>query len=129
MLAQITGGTHEIAVNPAGAVVLMNVISAARSAESYWGKKPLTEELPKIRSTSDIAWGLWNRVAPENLKEIKYLMVTLIMNRDTCDLIRAAYATLNSPQSETKVWPGTDFNMDTPGGQALLGTPRSCWFL
>lgn len=108
----------------------MNVISAAWSAEKhYWGRKPATHELPHIRSTSDIAWGLWNRVVPGNLKEIKYLMVTQIMNASTRDLIRAAYETLSPPQSETKVWPGIEFSMDTAGGQALLGMSCNCFSL
>ena len=65
---------------------------------------------------------MWNRVAAgNNIKEIKYLIVTQIMNAGTRDLIRAAHGTLSPPQSETKVWPGSDFSMDTAGGQALLG--------
>ncbi|KAF1849711.1 uncharacterized protein K460DRAFT_257900, partial [Cucurbitaria berberidis CBS 394.84] len=125
---RVTGGTHDIAVNSAGAVILMNVISAAYSAEKFlWKKKAGTNELPHIRSTSDIAWGLWNRVAPGNVKEIKYLIVAQIMNTGTRDLIRAAYETLTPPQSETRVWPGIDFNMDTSGGQAILGSPVGRW--
>jgi hypothetical protein len=55
------------------------------------------------------------------VQNIKYLMVAMIMNTDTRDIIRQAHATLTPQRSETVVWPGYDFAMDTQAGQALLG--------
>ncbi len=81
IICQVTGATFEFAVNSEGMIALMNVISAAYAAEKLtWGRKPALYELPQIRSTADIAWGLWNRVAGGNLGNIKYLLVTQIMN-------------------------------------------------
>jgi hypothetical protein len=119
--AQITGGTFQFGINrEAGMVTLTNVISPAYSAEKYvWKRKPASNELPQIRSIADVAWGFWNRAG--NVKNIKYLMVAMIMNQETRDLIRQAHETLEPKRSQTEVWPGYDFGMDTPAGQALLG--------
>jgi hypothetical protein len=53
-------------------VTLMNVMSAAYSAQRIWGRKPDLEELPHIRSTADMAWALWNRVSASNVKNSTY---------------------------------------------------------
>lgn len=102
-------------------VALMNAQAPAFSAVTVWGRKPATDELPHIRSASDIAWGMWNRAGASDVKDIKFLLVTQIMNPTTRELITKAYQTLVPPQSQDKVWPGVDFSMDTQGGQAILG--------
>lgn len=109
-------------MNPHGAVVLMNVISTSYMAEKYiWHRKPATHELPQIRSISDIAWGMWNRAGPNSVKDIKYLLVTQIVNPRTREIITQAYRTLSPPKSEHEYWPGIEFAMDSTGGQAILG--------
>ncbi|OAL48528.1 hypothetical protein IQ07DRAFT_655006 [Pyrenochaeta sp. DS3sAY3a] len=125
---QATCGTFEFAVNPHGAIALMNVISTSYMAEKYiWHRKPATHELPHIRSISDIAWGMWNRASPKSLKDIKYLLVTQILNPTTREIIRQAYGTLSPPKSEHEEWPGIEFAMDSTGGQAILGSPVGRW--
>jgi hypothetical protein len=100
----------------------MNVISASYSAKKMWERQPNPGELPQVRSISDVAWAFWNRASAGNVANIKYLLVTIIMEQDTRDIIRQAHETLTPKRSETAVWPGFDFGMDTPAGQALLGT-------
>jgi hypothetical protein len=41
---------------PAGAVFAINIQSPAKAARSLWCRAPKTEELPGIRSASDMAW-------------------------------------------------------------------------
>jgi hypothetical protein len=103
-------------------VTLINVISPGYSAEKLWNRKPASNELPQIRSISDVAWGFWHRAG--NVKNIKYLMVAMIMNEETRNLIRQAHKMLEPKRSETAVWPGFNFGMDTPAGQALLGKSK-----
>jgi hypothetical protein len=55
------------------------------------------------------------------VQNIKYLMVAMIMNSETRDIIRQAHASLTPQRSETAVWPGYEFPMDSQAGQALLG--------
>lgn len=120
--SQVTGANFEFGVNGKdGMVTLINVISPGYSANRLWQQKPASHELPQIRSISDVAWGFWNRAAAGNLGNIKYLMVAMIMNEDTRSIIRQAHETLEPKRSETAVWPGYDFVMNTPAGQAILG--------
>lgn len=52
-----TGAESTIGVNAAGgAIFAINMVGAASAAHRLWGKKPTTEQLPHIRSTSDFAW-------------------------------------------------------------------------
>jgi hypothetical protein len=99
----------------------MNVISAAYSAKRLWGRKADRTELPHIRTTADMAWAVWNRLSASNIQGIKYLMVSMIINDETRNIIRTAHGTLTPPRTEVAVWPGFDFAIDTPAGQAILG--------
>ncbi|EUC41771.1 hypothetical protein COCMIDRAFT_29507 [Bipolaris oryzae ATCC 44560] len=123
-----TGATYEFAVNPNGLVALMNIMSLSFCAEKFtWFRKPLPEELPHIGTPSDIAWAVWNRAGASNIADVKYLLVTQIMNPTSRDIIRTALGTLQPPHSETQVWPGSDFTIDTVGGRAILGSPIGRW--
>ncbi|KAI8934288.1 hypothetical protein NX059_009028 [Plenodomus lindquistii] len=122
-----TTGTFEFIVNPGGMVALMNVRAPSYAAGVEWGHKPTTAELPQIRAISDLAWGMWNRAGPSDKKDIKYFMVTQILNPTTRELITAAYKTLDTAQNQDKLWPGVEFSMESEGGQALLGSPVGRW--
>lgn len=101
---------------------MMNVMSLSYCAERFtWFRKPRPDELPHIGTPSDIAWAVWNRAGAASIADVKYLVVTQIMNAASRELIRQALGTLQPPQSETKIWPGSDFTMDTTGGRAILG--------
>jgi hypothetical protein len=122
-VCKVTSATFQFGVNGQdGMVTLLNVISTIYSAKKVWKRQPNPGELPQVRSISDIAWGFWNRASAGNVANIKYLLVTIIMEQETRDIIRQAHETLTPKRSETAVWPGFDFGMDTPAGQALLGT-------
>jgi hypothetical protein len=103
-------------------VALMNVMSMTNCAEKFtWFRKPKPDELPHIGTTQDIAWAVWNRAGAADIKDIKYLIVTQIVNPGSRDIYIKALNSLDPPQSEWKLWPGQDFGMDTVGGQAILG--------
>lgn len=99
----------------------MNVISAAFSAKRLWDRKPDITELPHIRTTADMAWAVWNRLSAANIQGINYLMVSMIINDETRNIIHTAHGTLTPPRTEVAFWPGFDFAIDTPAGQAILG--------
>jgi hypothetical protein len=52
-------------------------------------------------------------------------MVSMVINDETRNIIRQAHGTLDSKRSEVAVWPGFDFAIDTPAGQAILGKGRT----
>lgn len=126
---RVTNAEHTIGVNAqAGAVYAMQLSSAAKAARRLWRRAPLTEELPAIRSVSDIAWAFWNRAhAGHDLENIKYLFVAMIINKETNQHVKRALGMLSPPKEEADGWPGHDFNMDTDAGKALLGSPVGRW--
>ncbi|CAI9635688.1 unnamed protein product [Alternaria burnsii] len=127
---RVTGAEHTIGVNAeAGVVYAINLSSAAKAARRLWKRAALTDELPAIRSVSDIAWAFWNRVHSdvESLQNIRYLFVTMIINKETNQHITRALGTLNPPKEDVEVWPGHDFDMETDAGKALLGSPVGRW--
>lgn len=106
----------------------MQLSSAAKAARRLWKRAPLTEELPAIRSVSDIAWAFWNRAHPNGgLENIKYLFVATIINKETNQHVKRALGTLSPQKEEADGWPGHDFGMDTDAGKTLLGSPVGRW--
>ncbi|KAH9876166.1 hypothetical protein J1614_004045 [Plenodomus biglobosus] len=122
-----TRGAFEFIVNSGGMIALTNVISPSHSAHEKWNRKPTASELPQFHAISDVAWGMWNRAGPHDKRDIKYFIVTQIMNETTIELITSVYKTLDPPQSEHKVWPGIEFSMETEAGLAILGSPVGRW--
>lgn len=109
--------------------------SAAEAARWLWGRKAASNELPKLRSTSDIAFGFWNRIASaENRPNIKYIMSCEILNEHTEETMRAALNSIGAGDLDNQVWPGTDFEFtfgenkgeEIEAALALLGTAPAC---
>lgn len=108
--------------------------SAAEAARWLWERKAASNELPKLRSTSDIAFGFWNRIASaENRRNIKYIMSCEILNEHTEETMKAALDKIGAEDLESQVWPGADFSFafgenkadEIEAALALLGTaPR-----
>jgi hypothetical protein len=76
-----------------------------------WGvEKPDPETLPGLRSSSDITWGLWSRMAPNNLANINYFMATFVVNEATAsNIVSTALKATGVADGKPLVWPGTDF--------------------
>jgi hypothetical protein len=105
----------------------MSIRSPAKAARTLWLRAPKEEELPHIRSFSDIAWAYWNRAAVDDLKNIKYFLVTMIINTETNQHVKRALQGLNPPKDEANGWPGAKFDVDSDAGKALLGSPVGRW--
>ncbi|PVI02094.1 hypothetical protein DM02DRAFT_486054, partial [Periconia macrospinosa] len=120
-----TGGRCQIAVNHAdGAVIAQGRLSPAHAAERNWHRKPSVEELPALRTMSDILWGAWSR-DNNNVKNIKYLWAQGVSNDGTKAIIATALKKMNK---KLETWPGTAFNMTSEEGKALLGSPNGVPF-
>ncbi|KAG9387779.1 Vacuolar amino acid transporter protein 1 [Pyrenophora tritici-repentis] len=126
---KVTNAEHSIGANAeSGALYVMQISSAAKAARQLWKRAPLVEELPAIRSVSDIAWAFWNRVHQDGgLDNIKYLFFMMIINKETNQYVKRALDTLSPPKEEADGWAGNDFAMDTDEGKALLGSPVGRW--
>jgi hypothetical protein len=98
------------------------------------------DALPGIRSTSDLTWGLWNRVANippleqglnNQLHQTKYFMVKSAVNVVTQHYIIPRVLKMQGlKENEVKKWPGSEFRADADGEEedavaALIGKSSS----
>ena len=75
--------------------------------------------MPKIRSSSDLVFGLWNRVAALNGNNIEKFVLMNVINENVEEIIKRALETVHVKYVQP--WPGTDFDMMGDAGKALLG--------
>ncbi|KAJ4344056.1 Mitochondrial import inner membrane translocase subunit tim8 [Ascochyta clinopodiicola] len=127
-----TGAEHTIGINAAGgAIFALNLASAASTARRVWGLKPTPEQLPHSRSLSDLTWAFYNRAVDAtpgaDMKDIRYLFVTMIINTETNRHVRRALQMLDAPHEEPGLWPGHEFGMESEAGRVLLGSPVGRW--
>ncbi|KAJ4353617.1 Mitochondrial import inner membrane translocase subunit tim8 [Didymosphaeria variabile] len=119
----VTGAFFTIAVNrAAGLIAFIDRRSPVKAAEDLWNRKPSDDELPALRATSDVAWGLWNRrQGPDNpgLGRIKYFLIGPIVNYETTKIIMEI-----CDEDRAPLWPGLDFNFPEQQALALLGSPN-----
>jgi hypothetical protein len=109
---QVTGAYSKIGINRNdGIVYFLNRQSPEKAAEKLWGIKQDQidkAELPKLRASSDLAWGLWDRF--EGGPRIKMIMSLEIINDDTRGVI-IPKALRAMGELEVRKWPGTDFTV------------------
>jgi len=90
-------------------------------AKAIWGVDSVSpDQLPALRSSSDIAWGLWNRHSQGSLSNINYFFSSQIVNRETLNIITRAMN--NKKQDRLLQAPGYTFKAGTPEFFALIGT-------
>jgi hypothetical protein len=118
---------------PAGALYFFNRLSPLEAAHENWGvprDKVPKAALPDLASSSDHAWGFWNREHSEaNIGDINKIFMCMITNDVTLALIDEAIKTYpllpgtkpeDRPRGVEK-WPGTTFEMHYDAAQVLLG--------
>ncbi|PSN67639.1 hypothetical protein BS50DRAFT_664959 [Corynespora cassiicola Philippines] len=110
-----TGGYFILAVDPKGAIYAISRMSPESVAKNY-----KREDLPKLRSSSDIMWGAWQGAGSGN-KDIKYFFALYVVNQDTRGIILRA---LGNRKKTLALWPGIDFDMESDEGKALMGSPN-----
>ncbi|KAF2125300.1 hypothetical protein P153DRAFT_324467 [Dothidotthia symphoricarpi CBS 119687] len=130
---RVTGAYHRAGINPDdGIVYFLHRRSPEEGAKILWGVEHSDiADLPALRASSDLTWGLWNRVASKNLQHIEMFMVLSIVNEDTVDaIIPRALEHAKEKADEVKPWPGTDFVFGEGDDEAddafyaLLGSPN-----
>ena len=91
-------------------------------------RKPAVQgdELPAIRSCSDIAWLLWKEFGQDvgNIKNLNYFLSLSITNAETQAIISSAIRSAIPDAESFPAWGGYEFDTDTPEGQAILGQLR-----
>jgi hypothetical protein len=117
----VTGAYSRIGINRQdGIVYFLHRRSPEKGAEILWDNpSPDLTALPKLRSSSDLAFGLWNRVAASGGQKIEKFLSVNIVNEDAEEIIARALDKVKV--DEVQGWPGTDFDMTGDAGKALLG--------
>ncbi|KAF1915787.1 hypothetical protein BDU57DRAFT_450258 [Ampelomyces quisqualis] len=114
-----------------GLVYFINLLSPVQGAMQLWNNpNPSKDDLPAIRSSSDIAWGLWNRAVNGenmNVQKITKFMSLTVTNDETEEIIYEALGRWKPPPGQPRLedpvaWPGTTFDTTSEEGQALLGS-------
>ncbi|KAF2852110.1 hypothetical protein T440DRAFT_393424 [Plenodomus tracheiphilus IPT5] len=133
---KITNAYSRIAINrPSGILFFLHRKSPEHAAAELWSDLPPNPaDLPKLRASSDLAWGLWNRVPGDDISHVTMIMALGIVNDDTASVIipRALEA---AGKTEVEKWPGTDFVVGEGGGEmqeaveALIGMSFSYFLL
>jgi hypothetical protein len=118
---QVTGAYSRIGINRNdGIVYFLHRLSPEKSAEILWNNPtPDPAALPEIRSSSDLVFGLWNRVAAPNGNKIEKFISMNVINEEAEEIIKFALETVHI--DDVQPWPGTDFDMTGDAGKALLG--------
>lgn len=127
VVPQVTDAEFTIGVNAQdGIIFFINLVSPVQGAKKLWYQQdPPKDALPGIRSSSDVAWGLWNRACNalgKDIKNIKKFMSLTITNDETSEVIYEALRRVKpTPLEDPAQWPGTTWDTTSEEGQALLG--------
>ncbi|EUC42083.1 hypothetical protein COCMIDRAFT_104432 [Bipolaris oryzae ATCC 44560] len=124
---RVTGAHFIIGVNSRdGYIFLIDRSSPETQARNLWNIAPQIpiprDEMPALRSSSDIGWGFWNRVSGHNLGGINAFFSFEVVNEDTGRIIEMAME--KSGHDEVPPWPGVRFDSGTEEYRALLGSPN-----
>ena len=104
------------------------------SAQSLWGLhySPPNDQLPALRASSDIMWGLWKMANPYHPWDIKRFLSTPVINDDTTAIIEKLLQARRLQLNNLMVYPGLEFQANAPEYLPLLGRcsfQSVCYFL
>ncbi|PWO20020.1 hypothetical protein A1F95_10784, partial [Pyrenophora tritici-repentis] len=122
-----TNAEFTIGVNVmSGMIVMINRQNPASSAQDLWGlhQPPPSDQLPALRASSDIMWGLWKLANPYHPWDIKLFLSTPVTNDDTSDIIETILQARRLQLNNLPVYPGLEFQSNAPEYLPLLGSPN-----
>lgn len=125
---QVTGARAKFGVqDKAGAIMVNIAVSPASAFRQLYGRDARPDELPQLRSLSDLLWAGWIRgsnphVGNPNPANLNYMFMMWVINEETLSIMKRALKAKG--KDKYSVWPGDDFSTREPEGQALLGSPN-----
>ncbi|RMZ70005.1 WD domain-containing [Pyrenophora seminiperda CCB06] len=122
-----TNAEFTIGVNAmSGMIMMLNRQNPASSAKALWRlpQLPPSDQLPALRSSSDIMWGLWKLENAYHPWDIKRFLSTPITNDDTTDIIEKILEARHLRLESLMVYPGLEFQRNAPEYLPLLGSPN-----
>ncbi|KAJ8106913.1 hypothetical protein OPT61_g9226 [Boeremia exigua] len=119
-ILKVTQAYLKIGINAAdGLVYFIHRQSPEDAALENWGYEPDKDELPKLRSSSDISWGMWNRVAAGS-QNLRYFMSLSVVNPISSYIMQRTLED-NIDIVNFPGWPGKDFEFFTKDSPTGLG--------
>lgn len=113
----------------AGAIFVSLAVSPSHAYRELHGRDISPNELPSLRSLSDLLWAGWTsgsspmaRPGNPNIANLRFIFMVDIINGETLSVMKRAMA--NRGKDQVPVWPGVDFSPAETDGAALLGTPN-----
>ena len=125
-----TGARTKFGVqDKAGAIFVSLAVSPAHAYREIHGRDINRNDLPNLRSLSDLLWAGWvsgsspmGRPGNPNIAGLKYIFMVDVINGETLSVMKRALR--NKGLEKVPVWPGVDFSCADEDGAALLGTPN-----
>lgn len=120
---QVTNAEFKIGVNVmSGVIVMMKIQSPARSAQNLWNlpQPPPDDQLPALRASSDIMWGLWKMENPHHPWDIKLFLSTPVLDHHTTTIIEKILQTKHLQLNSLMVYPGLELESTEPQYLPLL---------
>lgn len=105
----------------AGLVIPYYIFSPRHEA----ARKNIKGELTPLAQYSDVLFLEYSRLASAakaDVSGLKYLLFHNIENPDTWSTVLKALMNKNKGKKDIPMWPGTEFDMNSAEGKALLGT-------
>lgn len=102
------------------AIIGQNLENPSAGTFFNWGRRGKPDELLEFRHCSDIYWAYWTRNNP-NVKNLRIYGAHDVVNTETASLAFRALTT--NGHEIIKPWPGASFDISTPAGLALIGSP------
>jgi hypothetical protein len=113
-----------------GIVYIIHQLSPEEAAKETWDVETVAKTtLPQVRSSSDLTWAVWNRVAAGTnyVQNIRHFMSIHVNYQETLMVIKRAFKAVGVADGTVKTWPGTKFVVGTENqaeseaADALLG--------
>lgn len=123
-----TGARAKFGVqDKAGAIMVSVAVSPTIAYKELHGQSIHIDDLPQLRSLSDLLWAGWlsgsnPNTGNPNPNNLKYIFMMWIVNKETLGIMKRALG--NKGKDKYSVWPGDDFPVSGADGQALLGSPN-----
>jgi hypothetical protein len=102
------------------AIIGMNLENPLIGTKWNWERLGKPEELPGLRFCSDIFWAFWVRDNP-SIKNFRLYGAHNVVNDEAVSV--AARALTTNGHERLTPWPGVSFDITTPEGQAIVGSP------
>lgn len=123
-----TGMSSQWGYSVEDGVIINTNIKSVRSAAMERNPPVPSDELPSIRTLSDLQFTIWEEAAhqlnDQAVKNLQWYFVASILNPETRQIVKGALIQMNFGHDQPlRPWPGHWVPITLDAGRALLGSP------